>query len=401
MTMMERFLKYAVIGTNSNPKSDTIPSSKEQKEFAAVLVEDMKEMGIKDAFMDEYGYVYGSVEGNCDAPAVGLIAHMDTVVDMPCENIKPRYVDYEGGEIILNEEKGITMTPDQRHIGHKLVVTDGTTLLGGDDKAGIVEILETAKYFMDHPEIKHGPIKLGFTPDEEIGRGADKFDVKGFGADVGFTVDGGSPETYAYQNFNACAANVELFGTNTHPGSAKNAMLNSLWLAMEFHSMLPCNEAPQFTSGFEGFSHLNGMSGNVEHTVMEYIIRDHDKALFESKKQRFEKIAAYMNEKYGEGAVKLTLTDSYYNMKEVIDQHPEMVDIICQSITEAGLTPVSVAARGGTDGARLSFMGLPCPNLGTGGYNAHSRYEYVSVQDMEKCCEIQKNIILKYAQVKK
>ena len=402
MNMTERFLKYVAVGTNSDPKSPTCPSTPEQKVLGAMLVEDMKAMGIADAFMDDNGYVYGTVEGNCkDAPVVGFIAHMDTVIDMPCENIHPRTVEYTGGEIVVNAEKGYAFTPDPAHVGHTLIVTDGTTLLGGDDKAGIVEILEMAKYFIEHPEVPHGTIKLGFTPDEEIGRGADKFDVAGFGADVGYTVDGGSPAAVSYENFNAAAAKVEIFGTNTHPGGAKNAMVNSLWLAMEFHGMLPVNEAPQFTEGYEGFAHLNGMSGNVEHTVMEYIIRDHDKALFENRKARFEKVAAYMNEKYGEGTVVLTLTDSYYNMREPVMEHPELIDIAYAAIEEAGFKPYSVAARGGTDGARLSYMGLPCPNLGTGGGNAHSRYEYVSLQEMESCCEILKNIVTKYAGVKK
>lgn len=401
MTMTERFLKYAVVGTNSNPKSQTIPSTPEQKVLGAIIVEDMKEMGIKDAFMDDYGYVYGTVEGNCDAPTVGFIAHMDTVIDMPCENIKPRLVEYKGGEIVLNEEKGISFTPNQKHIGERLIVTDGTTLLGGDDKAGIVEILEMAKYFIEHPEVKHGTIKIGFTPDEEIGRGADKFDVKGFGADVAYTVDGGPPDIFSYETFNACAAKIEVSGTNTHPGGAKNAMVNSLWIAMEFHSMLPCNEAPQFTEGYEGFSHLNGMSGNVEHTLMEYIIRDHDKQIFESRKVRFEKIAAFLNEKYGNGTVALTLKDSYYNMKEPVMEHPELIDLAYAAITEAGYTPHSIAVRGGTDGSRLSYMGLPCPNLGTGGGNAHSRYEYVSVEEMESCYQILKNIAVKFAEAKK
>ncbi len=402
MNMTERFLKYVAVGTNSDPKSPTCPSTPEQKVLGAMLVEDMKAMGIADAFMDDNGYVYGTVEGNCkDAPVVGFIAHMDTVIDMPCENIHPRTVEYTGGEIVVNAEKGYAFTPDPAHVGHTLIVTDGTTLLGGDDKAGIVEILEMARYFIEHPEVPHGTIKLGFTPDEEIGRGADKFDVAGFGADVGYTVDGGSPAAVSYENFNAAAAKVEIFGTNTHPGGAKNAMVNSLWLAMEFHGMLPVNEAPQFTEGYEGFAHLNGMSGNVEHTVMEYIIRDHDKALFENRKARFEKVAAYMNEKYGEGTVVLTLTDSYYNMREPVMEHPELIDIAYAAIEEAGFKPYSVAARGGTDGARLSYMGLPCPNLGTGGGNAHSRYEYVSLQEMESCCEILKNIVTKYAGVKK
>ncbi|MBE6993264.1 MAG: peptidase T [Ruminococcaceae bacterium] len=400
MDMMERFLKYVAVGTNSNPKSQTIPSTPEQKVLGAIIVEDMKAMGIQDAFMDEYGYVYGTVPGNCDAPTVGFIAHMDTVIDMPCENIKPRYVEYKGGDVVLNEEKGIVLTPLEKHVGHTLIVTDGTTLLGGDDKAGIVEILDMAQYFLDHPEVKHGTIKLGFTPDEEIGRGTLKFDVPGFGAVMAYTVDGGDPGAVSYENFNACAAKVEFNGTNTHPGGAKNKMLNSLWLGMEFHSMLPVNEAPQFTEGYEGFSHLNGMSGNVEHTLMEYIIRDHDKTLFEQKKARFEKIAAYMNEKYGEGTVVLTLKDSYYNMKEPVMEHPELIDIAYEAVTESGFKPYSQAARGGTDGAQLSYKGLPCPNLGTGGHNAHSRYEYVSVQEMHACRDILIAIAKKFAEKK-
>ena len=410
MQTYERFLKYVSFDTESDPHSQTVPTTEKQKVLGAYLVEEMKNMGIHDAFMDEKGYVYGSIpasEGCENATALGLIAHMDTASACSGKDIKARIVsNYDGGNILLNADKNIVMSPVdypsmKKYVGQDLIVTDGTTLLGGDDKAGIVEILEMAKYFIEHPEVPHGTIKLGFTPDEEIGRGADKFDVAGFGADVGYTVDGGSPAAVSYENFNAAAAKVEIFGTNTHPGGAKNAMVNSLWLAMEFHGMLPVNEAPQFTEGYEGFAHLNGMSGNVEHTVMEYIIRDHDKALFENRKARFEKVAAYMNEKYGEGTVVLTLTDSYYNMREPVMEHPELIDIAYAAIEEAGFKPYSVAARGGTDGARLSYMGLPCPNLGTGGGNAHSRYEYVSLQEMESCCEILKNIVIKYAGVKK
>ena len=394
MKVHERLLNYVKIDTQSVPGSDKIPSSEKQKELGRFLVEEMKSMGIEDAYMDDNGYVYGTVKGNTDAPVIGFIAHMDTSPDMSGTKVKPKIIyNYDGSDIILNEEKQIVMdTKTFDHLlkyrGQDLIVTDGTTLLGADDKAGIAEILTMAEYFIKNPHIKHGTIKIGFTPDEEVGRGADLFNIKEFGADYAYTVDGGELGELEYENFNAASAKVIINGANIHPGTAKNKMKNSILIGMEFHGMLPVYETPENTEGYEGFSLLTDMSGNIEKTTLKYIIRDHDMDKFKVKKERFKKIAAYLNDKYGQGTVELSLEDSYYNMKEKILPHMYIIDNAIQAMKNIGIEPKVVPIRGGTDGARLSYMGLPCPNLCTGGHNYHGKFEYIPIQSMEKVVEL-------------
>ncbi|NLK64745.1 MAG: peptidase T [Tissierellia bacterium] len=394
MKVHERFLNYVKIDTQSIPEAEKIPSSEKQKDLARLLVQEMISIGIEDAYMDENGYVYGKVKGNTNAPVIGFIAHMDTSPDMSVKNVKPRIVyDYDGSDIVLNEEKQIVMETKTfehllKYLGQDLIVTDGTTLLGADDKAGIAEILTMAEYFIKNPHIKHGTIKIGFTPDEEVGKGADLFNIEEFGADYAYTVDGGEIGELEYENFNAASAKVRINGVNIHPGTAKNKMKNSILIAMEFHSMLPVYETPENTEGYEGFSLLNEMSGNVEKTLLEYIIRDHDIDKFNAKKERFKKIADYLNDKYGQGTVELKLEDSYFNMKEKILPHMHIIENAVEAMKNIGIEPKVVPIRGGTDGARLSYMGLPCPNLCTGGHNFHGKYEYIPVQSMEKVVEL-------------
>jgi tripeptide aminopeptidase len=394
MKVHERFLNYVKIDTQSVPGGDEIPSSEKQKDLGNLLVQEMLSMGIEDAHMDENGYVYGTVKGNTDAPVIGFIAHMDTSPYMSGSNVKPRIIyGYDGGDIVLNEEKQIVMetkTFDHllKYVGLDLIVTDGTTLLGADDKAGIAEILTMAEYLIKNPHIKHGTIKIAFTPDEEVGKGADLFNIEKFGADYAYTVDGGEIGEIEYENFNAASAKLRIKGVNIHPGTAKNKMKNSILIGMEFHGMLPVYETPENTEGYEGFSLLNEMSGKVEETQLEYIIRDHDMGKFNAKKERFKKIADYLNDKYGQGTVDLTLEDSYYNMKEKILPHMHIVENAIKAMENIGIEPKVVPIRGGTDGARLSYMGLPCPNLCTGGHNFHGKYEYIPVQSMEKVVEL-------------
>jgi tripeptide aminopeptidase len=394
MKVHERFLNYVKIDTQSVPGGDEIPSSEKQKDLGNLLVQEMLSMGIEDAHMDENGYVYGTVKGNTDAPVIGFIAHMDTSPDMSGSNVKPRIIyGYDGGDIVLNEEKQIVMetkTFDHllKYVGLDLIVTDGTTLLGADDKAGIAEILTMAEYLIKNPHIKHGTIKIAFTPDEEVGKGADLFNIEKFGADYAYTVDGGEIGEIEYENFNAASAKLRIKGVNIHPGTAKNKMKNSILIGMEFHGMLPVYETPENTEGYEGFSLLNEMSGKVEETQLEYIIRDHDMGKFNAKKERFKKIADYLNDKYGQGTVDLTLEDSYYNMKEKILPHMHIVENAIKAMENIGIEPKVVPIRGGTDGARLSYMGLSCPNLCTGGHNFHGKYEYIPVQSMEKVVDL-------------
>ncbi|HBC31553.1 MAG TPA: peptidase T [Clostridiales bacterium] len=394
MKVHERFLNYVKIDTQSVPEAEKIPSSEKQKDLGRLLVEEMISIGIKDAYMDENGYVYGTVKGNTDAPVIGFIAHMDTSPDMSGTNVKPRIIyDYDGGDIVLNEEKHIVMETTvfehlMKYTGQDLIVTDGTTLLGADDKAGIAEIMSMAEYFINAPHIKHGTIKIGFTPDEEVGQGAELFNIEKFGADYAYTVDGGEIGELEYENFNAACAKVTINGVNIHPGTAKNKMKNSILIAMEFQKMLPVYETPENTEGYEGFSLLNEMSGNVEKTLLEYIIRDHNIDKFNIKKERFKKNADYLNEKYGQGAVELKLEDSYFNMKEKILPHMHIIENAIKAMENIGIEPKVVPIRGGTDGARLSYMGLPCPNLCTGGHNFHGKYEYIPIQSMEKVVEL-------------
>ena len=392
ISVLDRFLKYVSFDTQSDDNSPSCPSTSKQKKLGAALVEEMLAMGISDAHMDENGYVYGTVPGNPKLPTIGLIAHMDTSPDASGANIKTKIVEYTGGDILLNEEKDIWMMADDyeslaENVGKHLIVTDGTTLLGADDKAGIAEILTAAEHLLTR-RIDHATLKIGFTPDEEVGRGADLFDVKKFGADYAYTVDGGSLGELEYENFNAAGAKVVVKGLNIHPGSAKDKMVNSQYIAMEFNSLLPAAQRPEHTEGYEGFIMLIAMKGEVEESELHYIIRDHDMEKFLQKKAVMEAAAAYLNTKYGAGTVELAIRDSYFNMKEKIEPCMYIVERAKRAMEEVGITPIVVPIRGGTDGARLSFEGLPCPNLFTGGQNFHGRFEYIPVEDMEKGVEL-------------
>ena len=386
-SVVERFLKYVSFDTQSDEYSETCPSTGKQKTLGAALVEEMKAMGIEDARMDEHGYVYGTVPGDPNLPTIGLIAHMDTSPDASGANVKARVVEYDGTDILLGEESGLVLSEKQfpglaRHRGKHLIVTDGTTLLGADDKAGIAEIMTAAEFLMT-ARMNHATLKIGFTPDEEIGRGADLFDVEGFAADYAYTVDGGALGELEYENFNAASAKVEFTGLNIHPGSAKDRMINSQYIAMEYERLLPAAQKPEYTEGYEGFIHLTDMEGTVEKSTLRYIIRDHDAEKFRQKKERMSEAAAYLNAKYGAGTVNITIRDSYFNMRQVIEPCMYVVDRAKKALMELGIQPNEVPIRGGTDGARLSYVGLPCPNLGTGGENFHGRYEYACVEDME------------------
>ena len=393
MTVYERFLKYVSYPTTSDENNPACPSTETQRVLANALVEELLELGISDAHVDEHGYVYATIPANCEGmDSIGFIAHMDTASDAPGDNIKPKMIDYKGGDILLNEEEEIYLkVSDYPYIsdlaGQRLIVTDGTTLLGADDKAGVAEIVAAAEKIMNS-DIKHGKICIGFTPDEEIGRGADLFDVEKFGADYAYTLDGGGLGEIEYENFNAASAVVKVHGRAIHPGSAKGKMINAVRISAEFDSMLTPDEIPEKTEGYEGFHHLLSIEGETEESVSKYIIRDHSKEKFAAIKTEFENVARVLNEKYGEGTVELILRDSYYNMKEVLEDKMYVVERATAAMERLGMKPVAVPIRGGTDGARLSFMGLPCPNLPTGGGNYHSRYEYVSVDAMERCVEL-------------
>lgn len=396
--VIDRLLEYVKIDTQSDGASKTTPSSQKQHHLAKLLTKELEEMGAQEiAYDEEHCYVYATVpasEGCENTPVLGFISHMDTASPVSGANVKPRVVEnYDGGDILLNKEKNIWMKAEEfpnlaKHKGKDLIVTDGTTLLGADDKAGVAEIMSMAEYFLSHPECKHGKIRVGFTPDEEIGRGPDHFDVALFGADIAYTVDGGPIGELEYENFNAASAELKVYGRSVHPGSAKNAMKNAILIAMEFQNILPEFQNPMYTEGYEGFFYLDSITGDVEETTSEYIIRDHDRTLFEQKKQLFEKTAEYLNFKYGAGTVETKVEDSYYNMKEVIEPHMYLIDNAKKCMEELGITPVVSPIRGGTDGARLSFMGLPCPNLCTGGENFHGRYEFACVQSIEKIVEL-------------
>ena len=393
MTVYERFLKYVSYPTTSDENNENCPSTENQRVLANELCRELLDLGLTDARVDKHGYVYATIPANCEGmPSIGFIAHMDTASDAPGENIKPQIVEYKGGDILLNEAEGIYLKlSDYPYIadlaGQRLIVTDGTTLLGADDKAGVAEIVSAVEKIMNS-DIKHGKICIGFTPDEEIGRGADLFDVEGFGADYAYTLDGGGLGEIEYENFNAASAVVKVHGRAIHPGSAKDKMVNAVRISAEFDSMLAPDEIPEKTEGYEGFHHLLSLEGETEESVSRYIIRDHSKEKFHAIKAEFEAVAKALNEKYGEGTVELILRDSYYNMKEVLLDKMFVVERATKAMERLGMTPVAVPIRGGTDGARLSFMGLPCPNLPTGGGNYHSRYEYVSVDAMEKVVDL-------------
>ena len=394
MDLIERFLNYVKIDTCSDEETGTSPSTAKQHDLAKVLVEELEQMGAQEVVYDkEHCYVYATIpasQGCENAPVVGFIAHMDTSPAMSGANVKPRMVkDYDGKDIVLNEQEKVVLRvadfPEiTKYVGQDLIVTDGTTLLGADDKAGVAEIMTMAEYFLTHPKAKHGKIRIGFTPDEEIGCGPDYFDVKLFGADFAYTVDGGALGELEFENFNAAGAKVIVHGRNVHPGYAKGKMKNAILIAQEFQGMLPIFENPMYTEGYEGFYHLDGISGNVEEVKMDYIIRDHDKEKFAQKKERFMGVAEFLNGKYGEGTIVVNMGDSYYNMREVIEPHMHLIEKVKESMEELEITPMIMPIRGGTDGARLSFMGLPCPNICTGGENFHGKYEYACVQSMEK-----------------
>lgn len=405
MKAYKRLINYTKYETGSVSGNSACPSSPEQLSFGKALAEEMKDLGINDVTIDDNGYVFGTIEANIEnwnGTVIGFVAHMDVVRDVPFTNVKTAIVsNYDGSDIVLNQEKNIILSPSEydslnNYIGSDLVVTDGTTLLGADDKAGIAEIMTMAETLKQHPEIKHGTIKIGFTPDEEIGRGADLFDVARFGADYAYTVDGSSFGEVEYETFNAAAAKVIINGISIHTGTAKDKLINSLLIAMEYNSMLPVRERPEHTERYEGFYHLDKMEGIVDQTEMHYLLRDHDLSKLEDRKTMMQKIASELNQKYGEGTVVLELRDSYYNMAEKIKPHWHLIDTAYDAIREVGGNPVSLPVRGGTDGSRLSFMGLPCPNLGTGSHNHHGKMEYACVQAMDQCVEMLVKIAEKY-----
>ena len=400
MRAYERLLRYVQYDTASDGACEACPSTESQREFGRLLVEEMKEMGLSSVRQDEHGYVYALLPANVSGQsAIGLIAHMDIVDDAPALPMKAHIVEnYQGGDIVMDEAGRNILSPSVfpsllSAVGKDLVITDGNTLLGADDKAGIAEILTLCEELLAHPEIRHGDICIGFTPDEEIGRGADLFDIPGFGADYAYTLDGGALPEISYENFNAAGAQVVVNGLSVHPGSSKDKMKNALLIAHEFISLLPPAETPAHTEGREGFYHLTEMSGEIERAVMRFIIRDHDMRRFAARKACMERISAFLNAKYGENTVELTMRDSYYNMIEKFEGHMDVIERANDAFRKLGYEPVAVPIRGGTDGARLSFMGLPCPNLPTGGFNGHGRFEYAVVQDMDEVVRLLKNIV--------
>lgn len=394
MELLERFLKYVSFDTQSDESSTTFPSTEKQKVLLNYLADEMRGLGLTEVEMDSYGYVMGTIPatpGCEDKPVIGFISHVDTSPDMSGKDIKPQIIEhYDGKDIRLNETVTMRVAdfPELSFFkGHTLITTDGTTLLGADDKAGVAEIMTMAEYLLSHPEIKHGKIRIGFTPDEEVGRGVDYFDVARFGAQYAYTVDGGFEGELEYENFNAASAHFDVQGKNIHPGSAKDKMLNALRVVCEIDALLPEAQRPEHTEGYEGFYHLASISGSVEKTESYYIIRDHDRAKFEQKKDFARQVADFMNLKYGEGTVTLTLKDQYYNMREMVEPHPELIARAEEAMRKAGVVPAVKPIRGGTDGARLSYMGLPCPNLFTGGMNFHGKYEYASLDTMKRALQ--------------
>ena len=396
MTVIERFLKYVSFDTQSDENTGVTPSTSKQMVFAQYLQSELEDLGLEDISLDENGYLFATLPANVDReiPTIGFIAHMDTSPDMSGKDVNPRIVaDYRGQDIPLCEEEGIILSPKQfpellDHIGEDLIVTDGHTLLGADDKAGIAEIVGAMAYLKAHPEIKHGKIRIGFNPDEEIGLGAHQFDVEKFGCKWAYTMDGGEVGELEFENFNAAAAKVHVKGLNVHPGYAKGKMVNSMLVANAFIAMLPENETPATTEGYEGFFHLVGMEGEVEHTTLSFIIRDHDRAKFEARKALMELCAGKLNEKYGAGTVTVEVKDQYYNMRQQVEPLMHIIDIAFAAMQEAGVEPKVKAIRGGTDGAQLSFKGLPCPNIFAGGLNFHGRYEFVPIQSIEKAMKV-------------
>lgn len=404
--ILDKFLRYVAIDTMSDPDSPSQPSTQKQFNLLNLLCEELKAMGVEDVSVDQYGYLMATIPSNIekDVPAIGFIAHVDSSPDASGADIKPQvFENYDGGDIVINPEKGMKLSPAdfpelRRYIGQTIVTTDGTTLLGADDKAGVAEIMCAAEYIMTHPEFKHGEIKIGFTPDEEIGRGVDYFDVAKFGAKYAYTMDGGQIGELEYENFNAAGAKITVQGRNIHPGYAKDKMVNAIILASELNDMLPVWQRPEHTSGYEGFFHIVKFSGVVEEATIQYIIRDHDFELFEQKKKLLEECVAFMNAKYGEGTFTLEMKDQYYNMRKEVEPHYHIIETAVKAMEEAGIEVDIRPIRGGTDGARLSFMGLPCPNIFAGGHNFHGKFEYVPVESMEKATEVILNILKIYAQ---
>lgn len=399
MELKERFLKYVAVDTQSSEESETFPSTAKQFDLLNMLADEMRTLGLTDVTTDKYGYTMGTIpasEGCENAPVIGFIAHVDTSPDMSGKEVHPRIIEeYDGSDIVLNNALTMRVAdfPELRSfVGHTLIHTDGTTLLGADDKAGVAEIMTAAEYLLAHPEIKHGKIRIGFTPDEEVGRGVDYFDVAAFGADFAYTMDGGYEGELEYENFNAASAKVTVQGRNVHPGYAKNKMINAIEVACELNSMLPCNERPEFTDGYEGFYHCVGFNGTVEQAQVSYIIRDHDADKFEAKKVYIWSCVDLLQKKYGKEVLTLTLKDQYYNMRKMVEPHPQVIDKALEAMRMADVKPIVRPIRGGTDGARLSFMGLPCPNIFAGGMNFHGKFEYCSLDSMQKAVNVIINI---------
>ncbi len=401
MALLERFLKYVSIHTTSDENTGLVPSTPQQMEFAKILAEELKAMGMQDVSLDKKGYLMATLPSNIDkdVPTVGFISHLDTSPDMSGKNVKPRIVEnYDGNDIVLNEKENIVLSPKQfpeltMYRGQSLVVTNGLTLLGADDKAGIAEIMTAMDYFIKNPDVKHGKVRIAFNPDEEIGLGAHHFDVEKFGCQFAYTMDGGEIGELEYENFNAAGAKVTFYGTNVHPGYAKNKMVNSIKIATKFMATVPANESPEYTDDYEGFYHLTGIGGDVEKTTVSYIIRDHDRKKFEERKAHLQMLVDKINSEFGDNTATLEIKDQYYNMKEKVEPVKYIVDIASEAIRQAGVEPKVKPIRGGTDGAQLSFKGLPCPNIFAGGHNFHGKYEFVPIQSMEKATEVVKNII--------
>lgn len=405
--VLEKFLRYIAVDTASDPESETQPSTSKQLNLSRMLVEELRAMGVKDVELDEWGYVMASLPSNLhdgsNVPAIGFIAHVDSAPDASGENINPQIIEnYDGSDIVINKERGFVMKVEEfpellKYKGNTIITTDGTTLLAADDKAGIAEIMTAVEHIMANPDLPHGTIKIGFTPDEEIGRGVDKFDVERFGAEFAYTLDGGEIGELEYENFNAAAAKIFIQGRNIHPGYAKEKMVNAIILGAELNSMLPVEQRPEYTAGYEGFFHIIKFDGTVENANIQYIIRDHDSEKFESKKRLISQCVDFLNKKYGEGTYTLELKDQYYNMKKQVEPHYHIVEKAVQAMEMAGVKPNIKPIRGGTDGARLSFMGLPCPNIFAGGHNFHGKFEYIPAESMEKAVEVILNLVKLYA----
>lgn len=393
-SVVERFLRYVKIYTTSDSSSSAFPSTARQLDLARLLVDELKAIGLKDVSLDGNGYVMATLPGNVDsAPVIGFVAHVDTTPDLSGEGVNPQVTVYEGGDLVLNAGLGVVLSPREfpdlnKYVGKTLITTDGTTLLGADDKAGVAEIMAAMEYLAAHPEIPHGTIRVGFTPDEEIGRGADRFDVDRFKADFAYTLDGGEIGELQYENFNAANARISIRGRNVHPGTAKDKMINALQIGVDLQNLLPPHLRPEHTDHYEGFLHLTHFTGTVDSAELRYIIREHDRQKFEGLKDALKRAVDFLNARYGAGVVTLDLRDSYFNMKEKIEPVMHIIDLARQAMLAAGVTPIVRPIRGGTDGARLSYMGLPCPNLFTGGHNYHGRYEFIPAYAMEKAVEV-------------